>query len=66
MSINPETERVELPGITEIEVRSPEEMMRNFYWGSTRLFITCPSPTVGGFFGPWYSDDRQRRAWTHS
>eukprot|EP00667_Euglena_gracilis_P014658 EG_transcript_15211 len=33
VSINPETERVELPGITQVEVKSPEELMRHFYWG---------------------------------
>jgi len=33
ISINPETERVELPGITVVEVGTPAEIMKHFYHG---------------------------------
>eukprot|EP00906_Rhabdomonas_costata_P020944 RCo030468 len=49
--INPESLRVELPGITEHEVASPESFMELFYWGEkhrvTRRTLMSPFSSRG-------------------
>eukprot|EP00906_Rhabdomonas_costata_P035300 RCo049604 len=51
VSINPETERVELPGITEKEVTSMEQFMELFYYGEkhrvTRATLMNPTSSRG-------------------